>query len=551
VKKSATKPAATRATKAVTMPVTKAAATPVTAPASKLATAPAPKPVTAPATKPATRRTAAPRRRVAPRPEPPAGRRAAAPTATRPGLAVAVLVTAALLALLGATLPGMAIPSMHAALGASAPDLRLTVSLYLVAMGMAVPVAAGLGERLGAARLLRWSLATLVAASVLAGLSWNVGVLLGLRAVQGAAAGLLLPVAVALLCRIRPRAAGLAGLVGGLLLLVPALVPALGAWLAGHLEWRILPLATLPLGAAALTGARLSLPLAAGAPAARPDVAGMATAALALGSLLLALLQGGAWGWASPAVLGLLAVSAVSLALLAVVELSVPEPLVDPRRLRSPEALLVLSLLAVAVAELFAGLVEVPLLLQGAGATGGLQVGITLLLPAALAAGSMAAAPPLCARVGARWPVAAGLVAVAVTTYMLHGVPPSEVVRLVLWSSLRGAAVGLALTPLMAAAIVPAASVARAAAVTAVSVVIPAAAGLAVLGSALAVPAWSPGSQAAAATLPQRLVLLHGDVPLPLPGGTLLHAVLLTAALAALGAPLALGLPSGRRRATA
>jgi MFS family permease len=439
----------------------------------------------------------------------------------------------------------MAIPSMHAALGASAPDVRLTVSLYLAAMGMAAPVAAGMGERLGAARLLRWSLAALVAASVLAGLSWNLGVLLGLRSVQGAAAGLLLPVAVALLCRIRPRAAGLAGLIGGLLLLVPALAPALGAWLAGHLEWRILPLATLPLGAAALIGARRSLPLVAGAPGARSDVAGMATAALALGSLLLALLQGGAWGWASPAVLGLLAVSAVSL------ELSVPEPLVDPRRLRSPEALLVLSLLAVAVAELFAGLVEVPLLLQGAGATGGLQAGAALLLPAALAAGSMAAALPLCARVGARWPVAAGLVAAATATYMLHGVPPSEVVRLVLWSSLRGAAVGMALTPLMAAAIVPAASVARAAAVTAVSFVIPAAAGLAVLGSALAVPAWSPGSQAAAATLPQRLVLLHGDVPLPLPGGTLLHAVLLTAALAALGVPLALALPSGRRRASA
>jgi DHA2 family multidrug resistance protein len=470
---------------------------------------------------------------------------------TRPRLALAVLVTAAVLPLLGATLPGMAIPSIHASLGASAPDARLTVSLYLVAMGMAVPVAAGLGERLGAARLLRWSLAALTAASVLAGLSWNLGVLLGLRAVQGAAAGLLLPVVVALLCRIRPRTAGLAGLLGGGLLLVPALAPALGAWLAGHLEWRLLPLATLPLGAAALAGARLSLPLVAGERGARPDAAGMATAALALGSLLLVLLQGAAWGWASSAVLGLLGVSIVSLALLAVVELSVPRPLVDPRRLRSPEVLLALPLLAVAVAELFAGLVEVPLLLQGAGATGDLQAGITLLLPAALAAGSMAAALPLCARVGARWPVAAGLITTAAATYMLHGVPPSEVVRLVLWSSLRGAALGLALTPLVAAAVASAAPVARAAAVTAVSVLIPAAAGVAVLGSALAVPAWSPGSQAAAATLPQRLVLLHGDAPLPLPGGTLLHTVLLTAALAALGALLALGLPSGRERASA
>ncbi|MEA2669993.1 MAG: hypothetical protein QOG45_213, partial [Chloroflexota bacterium] len=82
-------------------------------------------------------------------------------------------------------------------------------------------------------------------------------------------------------------------------------------------------------------------------------------------------------------------------------------------------------------------------------------------------------------------------------------------------------------------------------------VLIPAAAGVAVLGSALAVPGWSPGSQAAAATVPQRLVLLHGDVPLPLAGGTLLHTVLLTAAFAALGALLALRLPSGRERASA
>ncbi len=497
----------------------------------------------APATRPAA--AAAPRRRAAARTRP----AAPPPTATRPGLATAVLTAAATLALLGATLPGAAIPSLHASLGASAPDARLTVTLYLVAMGMAVPVAAGMGDRIGAARLLRWSLAALVAASALAGLSWNLGVLLGLRAVQGAAAGVLLPVAVALLCRVRPRTGRVAGPAGGGLLMASALSPALGAWLAGHLQWRIPPLLMLPLGIAALAGARLSLPRAPGEPGARPDPAGMATAALALGALLLALLQGAAWGWGSYPVLGLLAVSLVSVLLLAVVELSVPEPLVDLRRLGSAEALPVLPLLAVAVAELFGGLVDVPLLLQGAGATGGLQVGTALLLPAALAAGSMAAAMPLRARLGTRWPVAGGLLAVAVATYMLHGVPPSGVARLVLWSSLRAAALGLALAPLVAAAIAPPARVGRAAGVAAVAVLIPAAAGTAVLGSALAVPAWSPGSQAAAGTLPERLVLLHGDVPLPLPGGSLLHTVMVTAALAALGALLALRLPSGGQNA--
>ncbi|MGH7749787.1 MAG: hypothetical protein ACREQ5_34235, partial [Candidatus Dormibacteria bacterium] len=82
-----------------------------------------------------------------------------------------------------------------------------------------------------------------------------------------------------------------------------------------------------------------------------------------------------------------------------------------------------------------------------------------------------------------------------------------------------------------------------AAAVTALCLLLPAAAGLAVVNSALTLPPWSPGSQGASGTLQERLVLLHGDVPLPLAGPTFLHAVLVTAALGALGAVLALRLP--------
>jgi EmrB/QacA subfamily drug resistance transporter len=459
-----------------------------------------------------------------------------------------VLVTAAVLSLLDATLLGMAIPSLRAAFGATAAEARWATTIHLVAMGMAVPVAGGLGDRLGAARLLRWSLAAFTAASLLGGLAWNLDLLLALRAVQGAAAGLVLPVSVALLCRIRPGRAWATALVGGGLLLAPAAVPALGAWLAGQLEWRVLLLVNLPLGMAALLGARLWLPGAAGERGHRVDLAGMATAALAAGSLLLALLQGAAWGWTSAPVLGLLCVCLLSLALLAVVELSVPEPLIDLRALRPSAAALPPLLLAVVAVVLAAGFVEVPLLLQGAGHIGALEAGVTLLLPTALAAAAMATSVWLSGRAGMRWPVASGLLLVALGTYLLHGVPPSEAGRLVLWACLRGAGLGLALAPLTAA--IPAATqrVRGAAAVATVCLLLPAAAGLALVSSALAVPAWSPGSQGAAATVQERVILLHGDVALPLAGPTFLHTVLCIAALAALGALAALRLPTGGGR---
>jgi EmrB/QacA subfamily drug resistance transporter len=460
-----------------------------------------------------------------------------------------VLVTAAVLSLLDATVLGMAIPSLRTAFGATGAEARWAVTAHLVAMGMALPVAAGLGERLGAARLLRWSLAAFTVASLLGGIAWNLGLLLALRAVQGAAAGVVLPVSLALLCRIRPGRAWATALLGGGLLLAPAAVPALGAWLAGQLEWRVLLLVNVPLGAAALIGARVWLPLAPGERSRRADPAGMATAALAAGALLLALLQGAAWGWASYPVLGLLGVCLFSLALLAVVELSVPEPLVDLRALRSAAATVPPLLLAVAALVLAAGFFEVPLLLQGAGRIGALQVGLTLLLPIALAAAAMAASLRLCARTGARWPVASGLLLAALGTYLLHGVPPSEAGRLALWACIRGAGLGLALAPLTAAIPAAAQRVRGAAAVTAVCLLLPAAAGLAVVSSALAVPPWWPVGQGAAATVQERVVLLHGDVTLPLAGSTFLHTVLFTAALAALGALLALRLPSGGARA--
>ncbi|TMD09123.1 MAG: MFS transporter [Chloroflexi bacterium] len=481
----------------------------------------------------------------------PARSRAAAASvpvvSTRPRLGLAVLSGAAVLGILDAGVLGGAIPSLHTGLGATAAGARLAVTVPLVAMAMTLPVAAGIGDRAGAARLLRWSLAVLAAASALAALAWGLAPLLAMRALQGAAAGVMVPAALTLAGRLRPGRGWATALLGGGFLLAPALAPALGAWLGGGLPWRVTLLAAALLGAAALVGARLWLPVTAGEPGARPDVAGMATAALALAALLLALLQGAAWGWTSYAALGLLCGSVLALALFAVVELSVPHPLVDLTALRPRAAAVGPLLLALCAAVLGAGFLEVPLLLQGAGHLGALQVATSLVLPAVLAAAAMAASAALTARIGARWTVVAGLLLVALATYLLHGVAPSAAGRLALLACVRAAGLGVALAPLTATVVAATRKAAGAAAVAALCVVLPTAAGLALVSSALVLPPWSPGSQGAAGTVQERLVLLHGDMPLPLSGPTFLPTVLVTAAVAAFGALAALRLPSGGR----
>jgi MFS family permease len=59
------------------------------------------------------------------------------------------------------------------------------------------------------------------------------------------------------------------------------------------------------------------------------DLPGVAAISVGLGSLVLALVNANAWGWGSPRILGLLALAALALALFAVAERRVAEPIID------------------------------------------------------------------------------------------------------------------------------------------------------------------------------------------------------------------------------
>ncbi|WP_300610434.1 MFS transporter, partial [Trebonia sp.] len=116
-----------------------------------------------------------------------------------------------------------------------------------------------------------------------------------------------------------------------------ALGPVLGGALVAA-SWRWVFLVNVPVAAVALLASLRVLPPAPAVDkdADRPDTLGAAIFTVAVGALALALVKADDWGWASPGVLGSVAVAVLLLAAFARRSARHPAPVIEPTLLRLP-----------------------------------------------------------------------------------------------------------------------------------------------------------------------------------------------------------------------
>jgi len=186
----------------------------------------------------------------------------------------------------------------------------------------------------------------------------------------------------------------------------------------------------------------------------RIDVPGAALMSVVLVTFLLALSEGASWGWTSAATLGLFALSAVCAVLWVVLELNVDEPLIDIRVLSERPVLLTNITALISGFAMFGSFILVPRFVEapgglpdaigdrlgyGFGATA-TMTGLYLLPGSLLMLGAGPAAGLLGRRFGSKWPLALGMVLIAVSTFglaALHSEPWQIVV------SMAGLSVGV------------------------------------------------------------------------------------------------------------
>jgi EmrB/QacA subfamily drug resistance transporter len=218
-------------------------------------------------------------------------------------LAFAVVITAAVMDLLDATICQVAAPAIRHDLGGSYAVIEWITAGYTLAMAVGLLTGGRLGDLFGRRRVLLTGMAGFVVTSAACAAAMNPGELIGAQVLQGAFAALMIPQVFGLIRDLfaaheMGRAFGVYGPVMGLSAM---LGPIVSGGLIGldvfALSWRMIFLVNVPIGLAALAaGARL-LPAAPSQRTARLDLPGMALAGTGMFLLVFPLAQGHDLGW--------------------------------------------------------------------------------------------------------------------------------------------------------------------------------------------------------------------------------------------------------------
>jgi EmrB/QacA subfamily drug resistance transporter len=222
-------------------------------------------------------------------------------------------------------------------LGASLEDLEWTVNAYTLSFAVLLMTGSALGDRYGRRRLFAIGLGLFAAASAACALSTQVGALIAARAVQGAGAALIMPVALGLLNGAFPPerrgwATGIYGSVTGLAAIVG---PILGGVVTEHLTWQWIFWLNVPITLIAIPLVLRRIAEARG-PAGTLDLPGLALAAGAALGVTWALVRGNDAGWSSAETLATLAGGLVLGVLFIVRERHAQAPMLPMRLFRSP-----------------------------------------------------------------------------------------------------------------------------------------------------------------------------------------------------------------------
>ncbi|WP_344778379.1 MFS transporter [Nocardioides panacisoli] len=216
--------------------------------------------------------------------------------ATSRWLVLLVMCTGYFLVLLDVTVVNVALPQLGDRLGTGVAGLQWVVDGYAVPLAALLLVGGSLGDVVGHKRVVLGGLVLFGLASLACGLAPTTGVLVAARVLQGVGAALLLPGTLAIIAdtfpdrREQARAIGIWASVGSAAL--PA-GPLLGGALVEGLGWRAVFLVNAPI---VLVAAVLAVRVVRDRPPSGttdrgPDWPGSATAVVALGALVLGIVE--------------------------------------------------------------------------------------------------------------------------------------------------------------------------------------------------------------------------------------------------------------------
>jgi EmrB/QacA subfamily drug resistance transporter len=273
-----------------------------------------------------------------------------------------------------------AFATIRADFGSSVEMLQWAVNAFNLTFAVLLLTGAALGDRFGRRRIFAAGIALFVLASAACALAGTAGWLIAARAAQGAAAALVMPIAMAILSgafarQERARALGIFSGVTGCALIVG---PAIGGFITEHLGWRWIFWINLPIGLIAIVFILTRLRESFG-PKAALDIPGLLLVAIAALALVWCLLRGNPIGWTSREVMSALVLGLAFAMAFVARELRAPAPMIPMRMFASRSFAAGVAASSLFYAAMYGVLFLLPQFLQVALGFGPLGAGLRLL----------------------------------------------------------------------------------------------------------------------------------------------------------------------------
>jgi EmrB/QacA subfamily drug resistance transporter len=256
----------------------------------------------------------------------------------RKWLALAVIVAAQFMVVLDIAIVNVALPAIKSDLHFSQANLQWVISAYAILFGGVLLLGGRLADVFGRRRVFMLGLAVFSVSSLLCGVSWSEGSLIGFRALQGLGGALFAPAGLSILMTTfaegseRNRALGIWGAASGS---GGAFGVLLGGFLTSYLNWSWVFFINVPVGIAVIAAAPMLLAESRGHGHRHFDVAGATSVTAGVMLLVYTMTRATQAGWGSPLTLSLLCASAALIVAFVAIELRSPAPLLPMRMFRS------------------------------------------------------------------------------------------------------------------------------------------------------------------------------------------------------------------------
>ena len=343
-----------------------------------------------------------------------------------------------LMVIIDTSVVNVSLDHIRGSLSAGVDESTWSITSYLAANAVIIPMTGWLSRFFGRKRFLIFSVMLFTISSLLCGLAWNIQSLIFFRVLQGLAGGSLQPISQSILLETFPPAQhGTAMAIFGMgTMFGPIMGPLMGGWITDNWSWHWIFFINIPIGIASLAMSLWFIrdPDYMKRTVTSIDYWGLTLLAIWVGCLQMVLDKGQREDWfASDFIIILTIIAIVAFILFIFVELTAEHPIVDLKVFRSYSFLSGNIVIFFAVAGLFGSIILLPIYLQSLmGYTASLAGmilgpgGIAIFLVMPIVGWSIRVVNP-------KLIVAAGLVIIAYANYLMSGFTMSADFMSIIW----------------------------------------------------------------------------------------------------------------------